>query len=74
MRLARAAGLAARRSWDTAQHPDSKTRACDVLIDSKPYQVKRSRDGFQTLYDGLRDVAGLFVRSDARKWLAVLPA
>ncbi len=49
-------------------------RSCDVLIAGRSYQVKGQRDGFQVLYDGLEHVAGLFVRSDGREWLAVLPA
>ncbi len=34
----------------------------------------RSPNGFGALYDGLENVAGLFVRADGRGWLAVLPA
>ena len=72
--LARAAGLAAERTWHTAQSPDPRARACDVRIAGAPFQVKRSRDGFRALYEGLRDVAGLFVRSDGHEWLAVVRA
>lgn len=72
--LARAAGLAAERTWHTAQLPNAPERCCDVRIAGQPFQVKRSRDGFRAPYDGLANVAGLFVRSDGREWLAVLPA
>ena len=36
--------------------------------------MRRQRNGFGALYDGLENVAGLFVRADGRGWLAVLPA
>lgn len=45
-----------------------------MRIGGQPFQVKRSRDGFRALYDGLANVAGMFVRADGREWLAVLPA
>jgi hypothetical protein len=72
--LARAAGLPAERTWHTAQSPDASERRSDVRIAGRPYQVKRQRDGFGALYDGLSDVAGLFIRADGCPWLAVLPA
>lgn len=74
MRLAKAAGLEAARTWHTSESPDAQERACDVRIASRPYQVKRQRDGFGALHDGLSDVAGLFVRSDGCRWLVVLAA
>ncbi len=74
VRLARAAGLSVERTWHTAQSPDEAERRCDVRIAGRACQVKRSRDGFRALYDGLEHVAGLFVRADGREWLAVLPA
>ena len=72
--LARAAGLDARRTWELAQSSQEKQRASDVEIAGQPYQVKRSRDSFGALYEGLCDVAGLFVRADGCPWLVVLPA
>lgn len=74
MSLARSAGLAAVRTWHTAQSPNVGERCCDVRIAGRPYQVKRSRDGFGALYDALEHVAGLFVRADGRGWLVVLRA
>lgn len=72
--LARAAGLEAARTWHTAQSADAQGRACDVRIAGRPYQVKRQRDGFGALYDGLSNVAGLLVRADGCPWLVVLAA
>jgi hypothetical protein len=72
--LAHAAGLDASRTWHLAQSPDAAVRRCDVRIAGRAYQVKRSRDGFGPLYEALSNVAGLFVRTDGREWLAVLPA
>lgn len=72
--LARAAGLAADRTWHTAQSADPLERACDVRIAGQPFQVKRRSNGFGELYDGVANVAGLFVRSDGRDWIAVVPA
>lgn len=72
--LARAAGLDALRTWETAQSLDAAVRCCDVRVEGKAYQVKRQRDGFGALYDGLKNVTGLFLRSDGRVWLAVVPA
>jgi len=51
-----------------------RERCCDVRIAGQSFQVKRRRDGFGELYEGLADVAGLFVRADGREWLAVVPA
>jgi hypothetical protein len=72
--LARAAGLDVRRSWELARHPDPATRRCDCLAAGRPAQVKVSADGFAQLYAGLGSVEVLFVRTDRRQWLAVLPA
>jgi hypothetical protein len=72
--LARATGLDAERTWHTAQAPDAAARCCDVRVAGQPCQVKRSRDGYRALYDGLQDVAGLFVRADSREWLTVVRA
>ncbi len=36
--------------------------------------MKREHNGFGKLYVGLENVAGLFLRADAREWLAVVPA
>ncbi len=74
VQLARDHGLEAERTWHTAQAADPAERASDVRIGGQPYQVKRQRDGFQALYDGLAHVAGLFVRSDGQGWLVVLRA
>jgi hypothetical protein len=74
VQLARAHGLPAERTWHLAQSHDAAERASDVRIAGEAYQVKRSCDGFQQLYDGLAHVAGLFIRADGPPWLAVLPA
>jgi hypothetical protein len=72
--LAQAARLIAGRMWSLAQSPNPAERRCDVKIAGRPYQVKRRRAGFGTLYQGLRDVAGLFLRADGHDWLVVIPA
>lgn len=64
-------GLHPSREWHLAQSPDLAERACDIQIAGQPYQVKRLRNGFQGLYDGLEHVSGLFLRADGRGWLAV---
>jgi hypothetical protein len=72
--LAQAVGLPASREWQNAQASNPATRRCDVLLDGKPAQVKVAAEGFAKLYDGLEAVEFLFVRSDRRPWLVVLPA
>lgn len=72
--LARQAGLAAERTWETAQSANSAQRACDVRIGPHRCQVKLRRTGFGPLYAALVDVDFAFVRTDNREWLAVLPA
>ena len=72
--LARDVGLDAQRTWETSQAADAAVRCCDVRIAGQPHQVKRRRNGFGELYEGLANVAGLFVRTDGREWLAVVPA
>lgn len=74
VRLARAAGLAAERTWHTAQSPDPRERCCDVRIAGHPAQVKVAADGFRALYEALDGVDMAFVRADRREWIAVLPA
>ena len=74
VRLPRAAGLSVERSWHTAQSPDATERACDVLIDGHPAQVKMAAHGFKSLYDALGDAEVTFLRADRREWLAVVPA
>jgi len=74
VRLARAAGLPAERTWHTAQSPDARERACDVLIAGHPAQVKIAADGFRALYAALEGVELAFVRADRQPWLVVLPA
>ena len=72
--LARVAGLAAERTWHTAQSTDPQARRCDVLIAGRPAQVKLAAAGFGPVYDALAGVELAFVRSDHRPWLAVMPA
>lgn len=74
MRLARAAGLPAQRTWHTAHSPDARERCCDVLVAGRPAQVKVAADGFRALYEALDGVDMAFVRADRREWLVVLPA
>jgi hypothetical protein len=72
--MARAAGLAAERTWHTAQTADPAVRCCDVTIAGRPAQVKLRGTGFAALYDSLDGVEMAFLRADRREWLAVLPA
>lgn len=46
VRLARAAGIEAVRTWQSAQGEDAAERRCDVRIAGHPCQVKRQADGF----------------------------
>lgn len=71
---AKAFGLDALRTWETAQHigcPES--RACDVRIEGQPYQVKLYKS-MKTIYSWLEHVEGAFVRQNGGIWLAVVPA
>ena len=72
--LARAAGLDAERTWQTAQSADPVTRCCDLLIAGRPAQVRLRGSGFRAIYDALENVEMAFVRADHRPWVAVLPA
>ena len=72
--LARAAGLDAQRTWQTAQSDDTATRCCDLLIAGRPAQVRLRSSGFGAVYDALANVDMAFVRADHRPWVAVLPA
>lgn len=73
--LARGIGLPAERTWQTAQHPDPCKRACDVLIEGEPYQVKRLARCLLWAYEPLEQgVKGVLVRADGKPWLAIVPA
>lgn len=74
VRLARAAGLPAERTWQTAQATDPTLRRCDVLVAGHKAQVKVAADGFRTLYDALDGVEMAFLRADRCSWLVLLPA
>ena len=72
--LARAAGLPAERTWQTAQATDPTLRRCDVLVAGRKAQVKVAADGFRKLYAVLEGVELAFLRADRSPWLVVLPA
>ncbi len=72
MNLARAAGIAAERTWSTAFSFDTAERACDVLIGGRACQVKRRKRAWGDLYRALSDVELVAVRSDEHPWLVVL--
>ena len=72
--LARAAGLGAVRTWETAQSLNEVERKCDVLVDGKAAQVKLLASGLQPVYKALEGVCLAFVRQDRHEWLAILPA
>jgi len=72
--LARAAGLAAQRTWHTAQDADPLVRCSDVTIGGCRAQVRVRGDGFKAVYDALEGVEMAFLRADRQPWLAVLPA
>lgn len=74
VRLARAAGLSAERTWHLAQSADPHERRCDVCIAGRPAQVKVAADGFAGLYAALDGVETAFVRADRRPWLVCLRA
>ena len=72
--LARGLGLVAERTWQTAQDPDPCKRACDVLIEGEPYQVKRLARNLAWAYKPLEQgVKGVLVRADGKHWLAIVP-
>jgi Holliday junction resolvase len=68
--LARAYGLDAVRTWETAQGANPE---CDVCIQGEPYQVKFRRS-FKFLYDALHGVKGVFLKQNGGEWLIVLRA
>lgn len=72
VRLARAAGLPARRCWELAQSPDPTERARDVRIGSDFYQVQVARDGFERIYAELEGVRGFIFRRDHDEWIVAL--
>jgi hypothetical protein len=74
VRLARACGLEAQRTWQTAQAGDPAARGCDIIIAGRRAQVKLARRGFERLYRALDGVAFAFLRQDRKAWLAVLEA
>lgn len=74
VRLARAAGLPAERTWQTAQATDPTLRRCDVLVAGRKAQVKVAANGFKSLYEVLEGVEVAFLRADRSSWLVVLPA
>lgn len=72
--MARSLGLEASRAWQSAKSLDPVARCCDVRIQGRACQIKRSGSGFRQVYAALEGVELLFLRSDGREWLAVLPA
>ena len=74
VRLARAVGLPAERTWQIAQATDSTLRRCDVLVAGRKAQVKVAADGFRKLYAVLEGVELAFLRADRSPWLILLPA
>ena len=52
--------------------PTQQSACATCSSPGQPYQVKRSRNGFRLVYEGLRNVAGLFVWADGRERLAVV--
>lgn len=72
--LARAAGLAADRTWQTAQSTEPSERACDVRIAGLAAQVKLRASGFAPVYEALEGADVAFVRHNRDRWIAVLPA
>jgi len=60
--LARAAGLPATRTWQTAQDADSAVRCCDVEIRGYRAQVRIRGNGFKAVYEALEAVEVAFLR------------
>lgn len=69
--LAKAAGLPARRTWETAQAGSEKP-CCDVVVAGLECQVKCRAHGYGNLYDHLREVDFAVVKRDHKEELAVL--
>ncbi len=74
VQLALSFGLAAERTWHTAQSPDPSVRACDVVIAGLRTQVKRTAASFGPVYRGLEGADVLLLRRDGQDWIACLPA
>lgn len=74
VRLAQEHGLEARRTWESAQSPNPDERAVDCIVGGDRCQVKRTRDGFGSVYAGLEFVDALYIRRDASEWIVCLRA
>jgi len=72
--LARAHGLRAERTWQTAQASDPAQRAKDVKIGEHFYQVQVEAGGFGRIYREMEGVQGFFFRRDRGEWLIALRA
>ena len=72
--LARAHGLSAERTWETAQSSDPTERQCDVRIAGRLAQVKLQGDGWRTLYAAMEGAELAFLRADRREWLCLVRA
>ena len=69
--LARAHGLEARRTWESATSLDAETRCTDVVIEHQRAQVKRRARAWKDLYLALCGVELVVCRSDNAPWLVV---
>ena len=71
--LAQDAGLTAVRAWGSDGRALGQATTCDVLINSKPYQVKR-RAKIADYVKPPHGTVGTLIREDRGEWLAVIPA
>ena len=72
VRLARAAGLEAARTWHLAQSPDATERVRDVQMGNDSYQVQINKNGFERIYQEVAGVRGFIFRRDRGEWLIAL--
>ena len=71
--LAQDAGLTAVRAWGSDGRALGQATTCDVLINNKPYQVKR-RAKIADYVKPPAGTIGTLIREDRGEWLAVIPA
>ncbi len=79
VRLCRACGLEATRSWWLAKDADPALRRFDLLLtlpDGRALgvQVKRRKAGLAALYEAIEGVAFALLREDGKPWIAAMPA
>jgi hypothetical protein len=73
VKLAKAAGLFAERTWTSAYGQEKLSRVVDVVIEGEPFQVKLTK-GFGGVFKEMLGVSGLFIRQPHKEWVVAVPA